>query len=262
MGVTSGPSHLKNLLKKKLYEGQVSFGTWITIGSPDVPDTLKQLPFDWFVFDLEHSYYSIETVRNMMLSLLDSSAIPIVRVGLADQYLIKRALDIGGYGVLVPLVNTADDAKKIVNYSKYPPFGSRGSGPVRAAGYGNNLADYLKTANDELLVAVQIETVEALNNAESIIATEGVDIVFVGPSDLTMSLGLRTDRGNPRVIESMESVIKLCFNHGKIPGVLAATPEEARKWKKLGFRFIALGSDSKFLFSGAKNFTEEANKNG
>jgi 2-dehydro-3-deoxyglucarate aldolase len=249
---------LKNPLKEKLFSGKVSFGTWITIGSPDVPDTLKQLPFDWLLFDTEHSYFSTESVRNMMLSLLDSNSVPLVRVGQVDQYLIKRALDIGAYGILVPLVNTQEDAKRVVSYSKYPPLGSRGAGPVRASGYGNNFAEYLGTANDEILVGVQVETVQALSELESIASTDAVDIVFVGPSDLTLSLGLFTDRGNPKVSEAMERVVGACKRYDKIPGTLAANAEEARKWQKLGFRFISLGSDSKFLFQGAKAFLEQS----
>ena len=104
---------MKNQLREKLYAGETSLGTWITIGSPDVTDTLKQLDFDWFVLDTEHSYYSIETARNLMLSLTDSKVVPIVRVGENDQYLIKRALDIGSYGVLVPLVNTREEAERV-----------------------------------------------------------------------------------------------------------------------------------------------------
>lgn len=249
---------MKNPLKEKLYSGKTSFGTWLTIGSPDVADTLKQLPFDWLLMDLEHSYFSIESARNIMLAMLDTKIAPLVRVGESDQYLIKRVLDIGAYGILVPLVNTPREAEMVVNYSKYPPAGSRGLGPVRAAMYGNNFKEYIATANEEILVGVQIETTQALASAEEIAATKGVDIVFVGPSDLTMSLGLVTDRGNPRVTEAMQSVVKICEKLGRIPGTLAATPDEAKKWQKLGFRFISLGSDSKYLFQGAKNFVEQA----
>jgi 2-keto-3-deoxy-L-rhamnonate aldolase RhmA len=249
---------LKNLLREKLYAGETSLGTWITIGSPDVTDTLKQLDFDWFVFDTEHSYYSIETTRNLMLSLTDSKVVPIVRVGENDQYLIKRALDIGSYGILVPLVNTREEAERVVNYSKYPPLGSRGVGPVRAAAYGNNLREYVSTANDEILVCAQVETTTALSNAETIAGTKGVDMLFVGPSDLTISLGLGTDRGNQKVADALQSVVKICEKTGKIPGTLAATPEEAKKWQRLGFKFIALGSDSKYLYQGAKSFLEQS----
>jgi 2-keto-3-deoxy-L-rhamnonate aldolase RhmA len=249
---------LKNQLKEKLYAGETSLGTWITIGSPDVTDTLKQLDFDWFVLDTEHSYYSIETARNLMLSLTDSKVVPIVRVGESDQYLIKRALDIGSYGVLVPLVNTREEAERVVNFSKYPPQGTRGVGPVRAAAYGNNIREYVNTANDQILVCVQVETTTALSNAEAIAEVKGVDLLFVGPSDLTISLGLGTERSHQKVADAMLSVVKICEKSGKIPGTLAATPEEAKKWQKLGFKFIALGSDSKYLYQGAKQFLEQS----
>jgi len=249
---------MKNALKEKLYSGKTSFGTWLTIGSPDVADTLKLLPFDWLMLDLEHSYFSIEASRNIMLTLLDTKIAPLVRIGESDQYLIKRVLDIGAYGILVPLVNSPEEANRVVNFSKYPPMGSRGLGPGRAAMYGNNYKEYVATANDETLVGVQIETTQALAVADEIASTKGVDIVFAGPSDLTMSLGLATDRGNPKVAEAMHSVVKVCEKYGRIPGTLAASPEEAIKWQKLGFRFISLGSDSKYLFQGAKNFLEHS----
>jgi 2-keto-3-deoxy-L-rhamnonate aldolase RhmA len=249
---------MKNPLREKLYSGKTSFGTWLTIGAPDVSDTLKQLPFDWLMLDLEHSYFTIETARNIMLTMLGTSTVPLVRIGESDQYLIKRVLDIGAYGILVPLVNSPKEATAVVNYSKYPPMGSRGLGPVRAAGYGNNFKEYVATANDEILVGVQIETTQAVASAEEIAATNGVDIVFAGPSDLTMSLGLGTDRGNPKVAEAMQSVVKVCEKLGRIPGTLAASADEAKKWQKLGFRFISLGSDSKYLYQGAKNFVEQA----
>jgi len=193
-----------------------------------------------------------------MLTLLDTKIAPLVRVGESDQYLIKRVLDIGAYGILVPLVNSSDEANRVVSYSKYPPMGSRGLGPGRAAMYGTNYKEYVATANDEILVGVQIETTKALTVAEEIASTKGVDIVFVGPSDLTMSLGLGIDRGNPKVAEAMQSVVKVCEKYGRIPGTLAASPEEAKKWQKLGFRFISLGSDSKYLFQGAKSFFEQS----
>lgn len=248
---------MKNAVKKKLYEGKVSLGTWITIGNPDVPDLLKQLPFDWFVFDAEHSYFSIETVKNMQMALSDSQACPIVRVGMLDQLLIKRALDIGSQGLIVPLVNSAEDARRYVSYAMYPPQGVRGAGPGRASKYGNNIGEYLRTANDDLLLVAQIETTEALSNAEEIVSTRGIDVAFVGPTDMTMSLGLIGDRWNPKVIDAMKTVIKACEKHRKIPGTLAVSVEEAKKWLGLGFRFVALGSDSKFLFQGAKSFLQQ-----
>jgi 2-keto-3-deoxy-L-rhamnonate aldolase RhmA len=248
---------MKNLLKEKLYRGEVCLGTWITIGNPDVVEIVKNLPFAWFVFDTEHSYISIETVKTMMQALgYDNRPSPIVRVGQVDQYLVKRALDIGSEGILVPLVNTSEDARKLVQYAMYPPLGVRGAAVTRASRYGSNFSEYLRQVNNELLIGVQIETVEALANVKEILATDHVDLGFVGPTDLTISLGLLDDRSNPKVIDAMKRVVKTCNDLGKIPGTMAVSVEEAKKFKELGFRFISLASDARLLGFGAKFFLE------
>jgi 2-keto-3-deoxy-L-rhamnonate aldolase RhmA len=121
-----------NTLKRKLREGKVCFGTFLTIGNPDITDTLKHLGFEWFVFDTEHSCITFETVKGMQEAISDTDICPIVRIGEIDQYLVKRALDIGSQGLLVPLVNSADDARRVVEFAMYPPKGNRGAGPGRA----------------------------------------------------------------------------------------------------------------------------------
>lgn len=249
---------MKNKLKERLYAGSSCLGTWITIGNPDIVDILKNLPFEWFMFDMEHSYFSFESVKTMMQALGEGPT-PMVRIGQVDQLLAKRALDIGSQGLLVPLVNSKEEAERLVKYSMYPPSGVRGAGPGRASKFGMNLPEYLRTANQELLLAVQIETTEALSKVDEILDTKGIDIGFVGPTDLTISLGLVDDRSNPKVIEAMERVIRSCKAHGKIPGTLAVSVEEARKFLKLGFQFISLASDSRFLSYGARSYLEAKN---
>jgi 2-keto-3-deoxy-L-rhamnonate aldolase RhmA len=254
--VLSASTSLKSKLREKLYSGETCYGTFLTIGSSDVPDILKHLGFDWFVLDAEHSYLSTQDLKIMMQALAGTDISPIIRIGQVDQYLVKRALDVGGEGLLTPLVNYAEEAQRLVKFAMYPPEGVRGAGPGRAARYGMNLPEYIGTANRELLLAVQIETKEALNNLKEILETKRIDIGFVGPSDLTISLGLGTDRSNPRVIEAMQKVIRSCNDHGKIPGTLAATVEEARKFRELGFKFISLASDTRFLVAGARSFLD------
>lgn len=210
------------------------------------------------MFDMEHSYFSFESVKTMMQALGEGPT-PMVRIGQVDQLLAKRALDIGSQGLLVPLVNSKEEAERLVKYSMYPPSGVRGAGPGRASKFGMNLPEYLRTANQELLLAVQIETTEALSKVDEILDTKGIDIGFVGPTDLTISLGLVDDRSNPKVIEAMERVIRSCKAHGKIPGTLAVSVEEARKFLKLGFQFISLASDSRFLSYGARSYLEAKN---
>jgi len=245
-------------LKARLSSGKTLLGTWVTIGHTDVPDVLEAVGFDWLVFDTEHAPLGPEAVSRMVQAIDTSSVCPIVRVGAVDQYLIKSAFDMGAHGVVCPMVNTREEAAQVVSYAKYPPAGVRGVAPRKAADYGDTFADYVRTANETTMVVVQIETAEALENLDRILDTPGVDVAFVGPTDLTMSLGLIDDRGNPRVVEAMKRVVAACVSHGKTPGILAATPDEARRDVKLGFRFIGLGSDTRFMMSGAREYIRAA----
>lgn len=248
-------------LKNRLLSGETCLGCWISTASTTVVDVLKNLSLDWFVFDMEHSPTGIESVSNMIGLLGGSQVTPIVRVGQADQALVKTVLDAGSQGVMVPLVNTKEEAEYAVRLCKYPPDGVRGTATLgRAAKYGLDGARYLRRANDENIVIVQIETATALSNLEEVVATRGVDVAFVGPSDLTMSLGLIDDRSNPKVISAMEQVVKACKKHGKAAGVMAASADEAAKAIERGFGFISLSSDVKYLIVGAKDFLKAAGR--
>lgn len=241
-------------LRDKMARGEVSLGTWVTIGHPDVPDIFEAMGFDWLVFDGEHAPLGRESLSAMIQAVDGSKICPIVRVGATDQYLIKSALDMGAHGVVCPLVNSKKEAEQAVSYVKYPPWGVRGVAPRKAADYGLAFAQYLRTANDFTITVAQIETTEALSHLDEIVSTKGVDVAFVGPTDLTVSMGLLDDRSNPKVIEAMKAVIASCESRHKVPGVLAATPEEAARDVALGFRFIGLGSDTRFMMGGAKSF--------
>lgn len=243
---------MKNVVRRKLFSGETCLGTFITVGNPDIVDVLKQLNFDWLVFDTEHSYLSTGDVKTM-LQALGEKVSPIVRIGQIDQYLAKRALDIGSEGILAPLVNSAEEAELLVKCCMYPPLGVRGAGPGRVTAYGMKMKEYFGSANDELLIAVQIETKEALSRAAEIIGTKRVDVGFVGPTDLSISLGV-TDRSSPKLLEAMQSVVKTCNDLGKVPGTLAVSPEEAERFLKMGFKFLALASDTRFLAAGAQSF--------
>jgi 2-keto-3-deoxy-L-rhamnonate aldolase RhmA len=244
---------VKNSLKTRLLSRKdPSFGTWISSSSLVGLDALKGVGFEWFMIDTEHAQVNPETVAAMVAVLGDTGPTPLVRVGNIDQYLIKQALDSGAQGILVPLVSTEAQAKAVVAFAKYPPEGIRGAAAAAASRYGTQLSSYLRTANAESLVGVQIETKEAMENLEAIAGVNGVDLLFVGPQDLTLSLGLLDDRTNPRVREAMRRVVDACERHGKIPGTLAVDPEEKRAAVELGFRFISLASDVRFLLQGAR----------
>jgi 2-keto-3-deoxy-L-rhamnonate aldolase RhmA len=249
---------MRNELKRRLYHDEVCYGTWIASASLNIVDILTNFKFDWFVIDIEHSAINPETVGQMM-QVIDEKVTPIVRVGANDQYLIKLALDAGAYGVVVPLVNSREEAEMAVRFSKYPPEGNRGRAGTRASHYGLN-RDYFRTANDETMVIVQIETKEALKNIDEILGVKGIDVAFVGPSDLTMSLGLFDDRSNERVVSAMRTVVKACKKHGKIPGIFASSIEEMENAVDRGFKFISLGSDIRFLMQGARTFLKSVGR--
>jgi 2-keto-3-deoxy-L-rhamnonate aldolase RhmA len=246
---------MKNALRHRLRSSkEPCFGTWISSGSHLSLDAIKKLGFEWFMIDTEHAPVNPETLAGLVSLLGEGGPTPLVRVGDVNQYLIKQALDSGAHGVLVPLVNTEAQAKAVVAYSKYPPEGVRGAAAVAASRYGLELSSYLRTANAETLVGVQIETQEALEHLEAIAGVEGVDILFVGPQDLTLSLGLLDDRRNPKVREAMRRVVEACERSGKVPGTLVIDPEERKSAVDLGFRFISLASDVRFLIDGAKAY--------
>lgn len=231
-----------------------SFGTWIALPSIVGLDALRGMGFDWFMIDTEHAQVNPETMAAMAAVLGGGGPTPLVRVGNVDPYLIKQALDSGAHGILVPLVGTEAQARAVVAFSKYPPEGVRGAAAAAASRYGMELTSYLRNANAETLVGVQIETQEALSHLDAIASVPGIDLLFVGPTDLTLNLGLVDDRTNPRVREAMRSVVDACERHGKVPGTLVINSEEKKAALALGFRFISLASDVRFLIQGAKDY--------
>ena len=231
-----------------------SFGTWISSSSPVCADALKGLGFDWYMIDTEHAQVNPETLASIVALLGPDDPAPLVRVGDVDQYLIKQALDAGAQGILVPLVSTEVQARSAVAFAKYPPEGVRGIAAAPASRYGKELGAYLRRANAETLVGVQIETREALENLEAIAAVDGIDLLFVGPQDLTLNLGLVDERRHPKVREAMRQVVQACDRHDKLPGTLVVDAEEKRAAAELGFRFVSLASDVRFLINGARTF--------
>jgi len=246
---------MKVALKSRLRSSRdPCFGTWISSSSLVALDALRSVGFEWFMIDTEHAPVNPETLAAMVSLLGEGGPAPLVRVGNVDQYLVKQALDAGAHGVLVPLVSSEAQARAAVGFAKYPPEGVRGAAAAAASRYGTELSDYLRSANAETLVGVQIETREALDNLEAIAGVDGVDILFVGPQDLTLSLGLLDDRKNTKVQDAMRRVVEACERHGKVPGTLVIDPGEKRVAVELGFRFISLASDVRLLLNGARAF--------
>jgi len=246
---------MKNALREaRTGSTSPSYGTWISASSIVNLDALRTAGFDWFMIDTEHAQVNPETLAAMTALLGASGVAPYVRVGDVDQYLIKQALDAGAWGILVPLVGTAEQARRVVSYAKYPPQGVRGAAAAAASRYGKELAQYLRSANETTVVGVQIETEEGLRNVEEIAAVDGVDLLFVGPQDLTLNLGLLDARTHPKVREAMRRVVEAAEKHGKTAGTLVVTPEEKHAAVEIGFRFISLASDVRFLLQGASYY--------
>ena len=227
-------------------------GTFLNLGSSNAVEIAADVGFDWLLIDLEHGRGSFADLGALLMACRGSNASPIVRVRSVDADSVKFVMDSGAAGVMFPYVSTVEDAKRAVQYMKYPPVGTRGvAGIIRATNYGRKWKEYFSTANQHSLVVVQIETAEAVEAAESIAAVEGVDVLFVGPTDLSVSLECPGDFTQPHFIEALKKVIAACERHGKSAGILSR-PEFVAQHKALGFRFFALGSDSGSIVSGLK----------
>jgi 2-keto-3-deoxy-L-rhamnonate aldolase RhmA len=249
---------LKNPLKERLKKGEAVIGTFVGIGHADVTEWLSHLGFDWLLLDAEHGPMGFETLQVMMQAMNGSNCVPIVRPQWNDPVIIKRVLDIGAYGVLIPWVNSKEEAEAAVRACRYPPSGIRGWGPRRAAMFD---ADYFATANDEVLVAVQIETEKALRNLDDILSVEGVDACYIGPWDLSCSLGFGVPpRWNePRYLEAFDKVLKAAEEHGKPAGMFASIDNIGWAVEK-GFRFNTVDDDDTFLMRGAMMALDKARR--
>lgn len=249
---------MKNPLKERLKQGKAATGTFIQIGHPDVTECLSRIGFDWLMLDAEHAPLEYTTLQTMMQSMNGTNCVPIVRPQWNDPVVIKRILDIGAYGVLIPWINSKEEAENAVRACRYSPEGTRGFGPRRAARFD---PDYYKTANNEILIAVQIETEEAVNNIDEILSVDGVDAVYIGPWDLSVSLGMGVppDWNNPRYSNLLDQVLEAANRHGKPAGMF--TTMETIEWVlKKGFRFNTLEGDDFLLLRAAKMAVEKVNQ--
>ncbi len=241
---------MKNPLKERLKKGEVVIGTFVGLGHPDVTEWLSRLGFDWLLLDAEHGPLDFETLQRMMQPMNGTSCIPIVRPQWNDLVVIKRVLDIGAYGVLIPWVNSKEEAEYAVRACRYPPEGIRGYGPRRAGMFD---PEYYETANKEILIAVQIETEKALKNLDEILSVEGIDACYIGPMDLSCSLGFGVPPkwDEPRYLEAFDRVLEAAEKCGK-PAGMFATLDNIEWAIEKGFRFNTVDSADAFLLRGAQ----------
>jgi 2-dehydro-3-deoxyglucarate aldolase len=234
----------------RLRAGEVLVGTIVTLSSPQVAELLSQAGLDWLWIDTEHA--PLDAAAAQML--LQAARIPcIVRTADGSEGTLKKALDMGADGVIVPLVNTAEQARAIVSYSKYPPAGRRAVGLVRAQAYGFELEQTVRTANERTSVIVQIEHIEGVRNIEAICAVPGIDAVFVGPYDLSGSMGLTGQVSHPQVMQAIETVRTAAQKSGRRLGIYGHTADRALPFIGQGYTLIAVGMDTSLLGSAARS---------
>ncbi|WP_336814288.1 HpcH/HpaI aldolase family protein [Bosea sp. MMO-172] len=248
-----------NAFKAALKRGELQIGLWSSLCSPIVSEIISQSGFDWILVDTEHSPNEPPDVLAQLQALKGGTATPIVRPAWNDAVLLKRLLDIGVQAVLVPFVQNAEEARKAVAACRYPPAGIRG---ITVSGRGSHygrVPDYLKRADGEICVLVQVETGEALARIEEIASVDGVDGVFIGPADLSASLGHIGNPGHPEVQAAIQDAVKRLTAIGKPAGILTPSEPDARRYIEWGYRFVAVGSDlglvAKHADALAKAFT-------
>jgi 4-hydroxy-2-oxoheptanedioate aldolase len=246
---------MRNTTLALLRIGKPAIGGWMTLASPLASELLAHAGFDFLVVDTEHSPTDTETVVQMLQAMKGQPVSPMVRVVWNDIGLIKRALDSGAHGVVVPMVNTVAEARQAVAACRYPPQGVRSVGGARPPlSFGVGRAEYLAEANREIMLAVQIEHVDAVARVDDIAAVDGVDSLFIGPNDLCASMGL------PPVLEpdvpafegALATVLRAADTHGKAAGILVGSLATGLKRLRQGFRFVAIGTDAGMITAGAQ----------
>jgi 2-dehydro-3-deoxyglucarate aldolase len=244
-----GASMKTNTLKKKLKQREITIGSWITLGNTSIAEIMAKAGFEWLVVDMEHSVITLDIAQQLIQVIEGCGAIPLVRVGENDATVIKRVMDAGAYGVIVPMVNTRKQAEAAVNAVKYPPVGTRGVGLARAQGYGSSFEEYRDWLKKESIVIVQIEHIDAVNNLDEILAVKGIDGCIIGPYDLSGSLGVPGNFEHKDVAAALKKVERIC-NEKKISlGYHVIQPDYKLVLEKIAkkYSFMAFSIDILFL---------------
>jgi 4-hydroxy-2-oxoheptanedioate aldolase len=247
-----------NLFKTALAEKRPQIGLWLSMAEPYLAEVSATAGFDWLLIDGEHAPNDLRSTLAALQAVAPYRSQPVVRAVSGEVPLIKQLLDIGAQNLLVPMVDTAEQARQLVLATRYPPLGIRGVGSaVGRASRWSARADYLDAADGEVCLLVQAETVTALRNLEAICAVEGVDGVFIGPADLAASMGYRGRPGHPEVQAAIEGAMKTIIRSGKAAGTLTSDPQLARRYLELGCTFVATGVDVLLFASAARKLAAD-----
>ncbi|MFZ3390866.1 HpcH/HpaI aldolase family protein [Buttiauxella gaviniae] len=243
-----------NIFKQAITHGPVQLGTWMMTGSDTVAEAMATVGFNFLVLDQEHvAVDTLDAIRiDRAVRSVNPAITPLYRLAGNDVVLIKRALDGGAMSLMIPFINTVEEARKAVESAYYPPYGKRGFAAMhRASGWGNN-PDFVSQSRDELCLILQMETPEAIGNIEKIAALDGVTGFFIGPGDLSAAMGYPGNPSHPEVQAMIKKGVDICVRLGKPCGIVGGNPELANKYQGMGFRFVALASDMSFMLARAR----------
>lgn len=253
---------MTNKLRRALLQREVTLGSWIQIGHPATAEILARAGFDWVCVDLEHGAIDLESTAGLFRALGDSECVPVARLPVNDPTWIHRVLDAGARGLIIPMVKTAAEAEAAIRAAKYPPRGERGFGYSRANGHGADFTAYVESANEEIAMIMQIEHKDAVANLDAILRVDGVDGVFIGPLDLSGSMGITGQLEHPQMVAALAQYRAVCAANRKSAGMHLVRPNEASVRRALddGYTMIALGIDNVFLQEGARATLEAAGR--
>ena len=242
----------ENRLRTLWKSGGAAVNGWLTMPSSFSAETMAHQGWDTLTIDMQHGMIDDAALVPMLQAISTTDTVPVVRVPWLEPGILMRALDAGAYGVICPMVNTREDAQKLVAYTHYPPRGTRSFGPLRAVLYAG--ADYVQHANDTIVTFAMIETAEALDNLDEILSVEGLDAIYIGPSDLSLALGCKPtfDDLEPKAFEAVEHILARAKAHGVVAGIHNGTPEAALKRITKGFQFVTISSDVRLMADGAQ----------
>lgn len=247
-----------NGFKQALCNGEQQVGFWLSMGSSYSAEMCASVGFQWLLIDGEHAPNDLHTMLLQLQAIAPYSAHPVVRLADDNPTFIKQILDVGAQTLLIPMVQSAEQAEAIVKSTRYPPFGTRGVGAAAArASLWNGVADYVHHANQDICVLVQVESVTALENLEAICAVEGVDGVFIGPADLAASMGYMGNPNHPEVKQAIEDNVHKIIASGKVAGTLTSDTAQAKKYMELGVGFVAVGLDVSLMMQAIRKRAEE-----
>jgi 2-keto-3-deoxy-L-rhamnonate aldolase RhmA len=249
-------------IRQRIRSGELLGGTFLNLGSSLTAEMAGLAGFDWVVIDLEHGSGDHQNLLLQLQALSGTTAVPLVRVAWNDPVLCKRVLDLGPAGLMVPWINSKEEAKRAASAVRYPPQGVRGVAAMnRACGFGLNFDDYFHSANDEITMIAQIETGLAIDNVREIASVDGVDVLFIGPLDLSVSLGIAKQFDHPDMRKACAKVVDACREFGKAAGILLSSESQIDETIAEGFSFVGMGSDGAVAASGLTKIAGTLKKN-